>query len=280
MGKVKTNHINNHIIYMDYLNRLSLIAKSLYKWENLPNGISERWIEEYLYNHGKCLFFKDENNGFMVTNYTENGMVNMYNEPVNIRPFATNYNGTQRTNHIDATIIRGNSDTIPTRRTLEIYAKRLAEITRTIDINVKSHKTPYVILCDEKQKLTMKNVLNQIEENETAIFGSKNLDIESIKVLKTDSPIVFDKLEIEKKMIWNEVMTFLGVNNANQDKRERLVADEVQANNGQVSISAELMLKSRQEACEEINKLWGLDIKVTPRNFDKTNVNEEKGGDF
>ena len=106
-----------------------------------------------------------------------------------------------------------------------------------------------------------------VERIERGIYVTKDFDLDSVKVLKTDAPIVFDKLQQQKHAIWNECMTFLGVNNANMDKRERLVDDEVQANNEQVGISAEVMLKSREYACEQINKLFGTKISVKRRQF-------------
>ena len=67
-------------------------------------------------------------------------------------------------------------------------------------------------------------------------------------------------------------MTFLGVNNANMDKRERLVTNEVEANNQQVQASEDVMLKARERACKLINKMFGTNIKVTRRNLSKTEI--------
>ena len=97
---------------------------------------------------------------------------------------------------------------------------------------------------------------------------------EAIKALRIDAPIVFDKLRIEKTNIWNEAMSFMGLNNANTDKRERLVDDEVNANNEQIEASIEVMLASRQQACEEINKMFDLNISVELRNQEKPELED------
>lgn len=274
----------NDITYTTYFYRLMLIARKIFKWNNLPNGIDEKWIERFLFYEGKCVFFKDKELGCMVAKCTQQGQINNYDEPTKLKPFGTNYNGPTLTNEKDCIIIRNNDDMIPTSYAIQLFAIQLTELTRTIDINVKAQKTPLLIKCSEKQKLALKNVYRDWNENEPVIFGDKNLDVSSFEVLKTDAPIVFDKLQLQKHAIWNECMTFLGINNANQDKKERLVDDEVQANNEQVEYSAQVMLASRQEACRRINKMFGTNISVelrVPRvdilTLDKEFSEEEKG---
>ena len=255
----------NDRTYTDYFYRLSLISRAVFKWHNLPNGIDEKWIERYLFTEGKCLFFNDKEKGFMITKSADFGNLNPYDEPVNVHPFATNYTGETLTNGDDCVIIRNNDLMIPTAPTIELFALRLSEISRTIDVNINGQKTPFIILCTDKQRLSMKNVYSQLTGNEPVIYGDKNLDINDVKVLNTNAPVVFDKLQIQKHAVWNECMTFLGINNANMDKRERLVDDEVQANNEQVDICADVMLKARERACEEINRIFDLDISVERR---------------
>lgn len=256
----------NNATYTDYFYSLTLLARSLYKWEGLPNEINEKWIEKYLFLNGECMFFKDDILGFMVAKCSESGL-NFYDEPINLMPTATNYSNPKfYKNGDDAVLICNNDLRIATKHKIELFALRLAEITRAIDVNINAHKTPILLTCSEKQRLTLKNVYAQYTGNEPVIYGDKSLDFNSINAIKTDAPVVFDKLQIQKHAIWNELMTFLGVNNANMDKRERLVDDEVQANNQQVSIFGDTMLKARQDACDKINKIFGLNIKVSLRN--------------
>jgi hypothetical protein len=270
--------INNRI-YTDYFYRLMLISKSLFEWHNLPNGIDERWIERYLFTEGECIFYKDPNLGLMVTKMGDTGPLNYYDEPTNVMPYAFNYtyNGPQLINNENCVIIRNNDDGVPTLPTIQIYAQKLTNIDRTIDVNIENQKTPVVILCSDKQKLSMKQVINQRNQNEIAIYGDKNLDLSQIKTLDLRSPIVFDKLQIQKHSVWNECMTFLGINNANQDKRERLVTDEVSANDEQVRASEDTMLKTREHACKLINKMFGTNIYVTRRRLENPIIEESEG---
>lgn len=275
--KTIAQELNNRT-FTDYYYRLMLLSRSVFEWSGLPNGIDEKWIERFLFNEGKCVFFKDKNKGFMVMKFNEYGGLNPYDEPIQVQAYGTNYEGETLENNENCVIIRNNDEMIPTQPTIELYAMKLSELSRTIDINVNAQKTPTLILCSEKQRMSLKQVYKQWNGYEPVIYGSKDMDIEGMKSLKTDAPIVFDKLQLQKHAVWNECMTFLGLGNANQDKKERLVANEVEANNEQIEMSANIFLKSRQRACELINKMFELNVSVKIRECQKPNLEVLEGG--
>lgn len=257
------------LTFMDYYTRLMLLAQTVFTWEGLPNGIDEKHIERYLFNEGRCMFFKDFEKGWMIAKCADSGRLNYYDEPTMLRPVATQYYPEDQAAYMngeECALIYNNAFAIPTHRTISLYAMRLTEMQRTIDINIHAQKTPVLIKTTERQKETVRAVYRQWSGNEPVIYGDKNLEaLDDMKTLNTAAPVVFDKLTIEKNKLWNECMTFLGINNANMDKRERLVDDEVQANNQQIQLSAQVMLKSRQEAAEHMSKLCGCKITVKPR---------------
>lgn len=261
----------NNITYTNYYYRLMLIARSLFKWNNLPNGINEKWIERYLYSEGACVFYKDPLVGFMVAKIGNTGPLNYYDEPTTIRPYATNYlyedptDNDQLENTVNCVIIRNNADSIPTYPMIQLYSADLTNIKRTIDTNIEAQKMPIIIKCTDKQKLSLKQAIKQKQDNEPVIYADKSIETSEMSTLKTDAPIVFDKLQIQKTNVMNECLTFLGINNANTDKRERLVTNEVEANNEMIQINADVMLETRKQACEEINKMFGLNISVEKR---------------
>lgn len=286
MSYKSTAKLMNDRILTDYFVRLMLIARSLFKYENLPNGIDEKWIERYLFTEGACLFYKDPTIGYMVAKIGTIGPLNYYDEPTTVRPYATNYiyHGKELINNENCVIIRNNDEMLPTAPTLQIYAYDLTNIKRTQDTNIVNLKMPTIIRCSDKQRLSLKQAINQRNSNEPVIWGDKNLDLNSAEVMDLKTPVVFDKLQIQKHAIWNECMTFLGINNANMDKRERLVDDEVQANNEQVKACEDVMLKAREDAVKRINEMFGLNIKVRRRDLSEMpsiklendiNLNEE-----
>lgn len=271
----------NQLTFMDFYSRLMLLAQTVFEWEGLPNGIDEKHIERYLYNEGRCMFFKDYEKGWMIAKCADAGRLNYYDEPTLLRPVATQYYPEDQEayqNGEDCILIYNNAFAIPTHRTILMYALRLTEMQRTIDINIHAQKTPVLIKTTERQRETVRAVYRQWSGNEPVIYGDKNMDtLDDMKTLNTAAPVVFDKLTIEKNKLWNECMTFLGINNANLDKRERLVDDEVQANNQQIMLSAQIMLKSRQAAAEQMSKLSGCNITVKLRDCLKSPQEAQRG---
>lgn len=270
----------NNRVYTHYYYKLMLIARSLFKWNNLPNGINEKWIERYLFSEGSCVFYKDPTYGFMVAKIGNTGPLNYYDEPTTIRPYATNYLYTNEkdddmlTNNVDCVIIRNNADCIPTYPTIQLYSADLTNIKRTIDTNIEAQQTPIIVKCSDKQRLSLKQAIKQKQDNEPVIYADKSLDTDSISVLNTVAPIVFDKLQTQKTNILNECLTFLGINNANTDKRERLITNEVESNNQMIKINSDVMLETRERACKEINEMFGLNISVERRTDLKIDFNE------
>lgn len=272
------NHLNDYT-YTDYFIRLMLIGRSTFEWVNLPNNINEKWIEKYLFAKGECVFFKDPIKGFMVTELSPNGKLNYYNEPTTIKPFATDYIGDTLINGENCVVIKNNDMSIPTTNTIQLYAYKLANIDRAIMVNIEAQKTPVMVACSEKERLSMRNFIKQRRDNEPFIFVTDKMNTEGIKVHDLKAPMVFKDLEYQKHMVWNECMTFLGINNANQDKRERLVDDEVQANNEQIEASFNAMLSERERACEMINKIFGTNISVRKRIRTTPLLNEREGSE-
>ena len=136
------------------------------------------------------------------------------------------------------------------------------DIDRSIDVNAKAQKTPVLIECDENTRLSMLNLYKEYDGNAPVIYGDRALNTSDLKVLKTDAPFVADKLYTLRTQIWNEALTYLGVNNVNVTKKERLISDEVNRNQGGTIASRKSRLKMRQEACEEINDMFGLNVWV------------------
>lgn len=264
----------NNRTYLQYYNRLTELAISMFEWQNLPETVDQRFLEMCLFSDGMCVFFQDEVLGYLSLQCMIGGKLNVYRIPTDRRAYATN--GYQKElNGTNSVIIFNNYLHTNSMLDVEMFSKRLYNLDRAIDVNANAQKTPVLIQCDESQRLTMKNLYKQYEGNEPFIFGSKGLDANGLKVLQTGAPYVADKLYELKIQIWNEALTYLGISNINVVKKERMITDEVTRNQGGTVASRYSRLESRRQACKQINEMFGLDIWVNYRE-DFQDVEEQK----
>lgn len=251
----------NRNTFNDYFNRLFELAINMFKWENLPDTVDERFLELALCEKGYCLYFNDDIMGNLALTCMIGGELDVYRIPTRRIAFAVNGYQAERTNK-DSVLIYNNYLHTPTMQTISLYAERLTAIERAIDVNVNAQKTPIAILTDEKQKRTVEEIYRKYEGNAPVIIGAKNLDLDSVKAITTGAPYVADKLNILKRQIWNEALTFFGIENANTEKRERLVSDEITSNLGGVQAQRYVMLNAREQAADKINSMFGTNISV------------------
>lgn len=251
----------NSRTYMQYYNRLLELAINMYEWKNLPDTIDERFLELTLFSDGMAVYFRDEVLGDLCLQTMIGGNLDVYRIPMERTAYAANGYQVQL-NPSNSVIIFNNYTHTNSMLDIEMYARRIYEIERTIDVNVKAQKTPMLIKGSEAQRLTLKNLYMQYDGNEPFIFGDNNLNVDGMQVLMTNAPYVADKLNILKRQIWNEALTYLGIENSNTEKKERLVSDEVTTNLGGVEAQRFCRLNARRQAAKAINKMFGLNITV------------------
>lgn len=255
----------NRLSFDFYFDRLKELAISMFEWENMPDSMDERFLEMTLFEDGQAIVFRDDVMGMLGLQVMIGGPLNVYRVPINRRAYAVNGYQNPDLTPENSVIVFNNMLRTNSYRDVMFFARKLYEVDRAIDVNVKGQKTPKVILCDENERLTMLNLFMKYDGNQPFIFGSKNLDLKSIQTLDTSSPYLSDKLYQLKTQIWNEALTYLGISNVNFNKKERLVSDEVLRNSGSTVSSRYTRLNMREQAADEINRMFGTDIRVKYR---------------
>lgn len=257
-------HAMNNLTFLDYYYKLKNIAISMFEWQNLPYTVDGRFIELCLIERGVCLFFVDDIIGPLVTQCTWGAPLNVYNIPTKRMAIANNgYH--MPLNASNSIFIFNNFLHTPMLDMITLYAQRLAEIERSIDVNVKAQKTPVMLSAEESTVLSMKNMYAQYTGNEPLILKNKSVDPSAFQVLKTEAPFVADKLNFLKRQYWNEAIGFFGVENTGFEKREQVQSQEVLSSLGGVMASRYVMLNARRQAADEINRKFGLNIEVNFR---------------
>lgn len=247
--------------------RLYLLAVSRFVWQGLPATCDSRFLEKTLCLDGRAIFVNDPKYGYLTLRCNISGDYNIYENPVAYHAWSFGYS---ETFDADKCVrIRNNLLDIATDYILNMYAQRLADIEMTSDVNVFAQRTPILILGSEKQRYQLEQMYKSYDGHAPAIFGVKDMIPENFNCLKTDAPFVVDKLQAHKDIMWNEALTFLGVEtNPSSNKKERLIINEVDSNNDLTDLCASSMLLTRQEACEQINKMFNLNVSVKIREIE------------
>ena len=257
--------IKNEVTFYEYRDMLTELAITMFDWKNLPLSIDKRFLELTLFLNGQAIFFKDEELGFLTLKSINNGNFNVYGIPKRRRAYADNNGYTRDLSDEDSVLIYNNYLHTNSVRIVEMYAHRLWNLDRIIDVNTNAQKTPILVRCKESQKLTLKNVYKEFDGNAPVIYAYQQFDPNDIQVLTTGAPYIADKIYTLKTQIVNEFLTRVGISNTNYQKRERLISEEVQRSQGATIASRYSRLDMRRQACEQINEMFNLNISVDYR---------------
>lgn len=250
------------------------LALNRFKWENLPQGLESRHIEKALFEYGQCAFVDDPELGILCLGCSNTNAYNPYGDPTHVVLHGVGYSKNFALSEVER--ILNNDTLLPTKFHVEYYTNKIYEIDKAIHKNLKQQKRPYVVATTKDNQLTMKNIMKQIKEDEEEIYVDDRLangGKVSVEVLNTNAPYLIDKYQQHKNDLMCEFLTLMGLNNsnANNNKKERLLVDEVNVNNGEILMNLDVDFKNRLEACERINKRFGLNILVKKNIFDISN---------
>ena len=259
------------------LNEFLNLAINRFTWTNLPKGLTSERLEEMLICHGTLGAFV-ENEMLVILPMFGTKKVNIYNEHTDFHLFG--FNG-QTFSKSEEEIVKLKNNQLGTEdlSTLQIYAKKIDDIEQTQDVNLFQQTIPKLIGTNKDGILTAKNIIKQIKEHKFVIFTkSKGLEnqIKKEEVLDNTAPYLLDKLSDYENFYRNKVLTFLGINNANTDKKERLITSEVNANNDYIQINLDLMFDMRKRFCDEVKEKFGIIINVEKRRVENETDNDTK----
>lgn len=248
------------------LNQYQTLAMNRFRWENLPEGVESRHIEQALYLTGVAMFFKDKSGVFRCLPAYGINTPDVYGDWVDYTTYG--FNGINETKNVDEGVpIFENDLRYPIINHVYHFTELISEIDKTIKLNTKQQRRPYIINTTKDMQLSAQKFMEMIERDEYVLqdkgLGNKRKDDFIIEVLNTKAEFLIDKLNEAKHEIESDLLDVLGINNnSNQDKRERLLVDEVNINNGYILNNLDVAYKMRKEACKKINEMFGLDISV------------------
>ncbi len=236
------------------------IAINLFKWEGLPDGLTSRILEEQLFDKG-MLAFVDGSIGKVILPMSKGSQRNVYNEPVEVSVYGLNYQETFKKD--DFVIIRSSYTGKALSEFIAHYCYKLTDIDFTIRTQLNSHKLPFILYGDKNSQKTLQQYFDAITSFKPALVIDKDkMSEDKLTFVNTETTYIAGDLFNLYKSYEGEILTHLGINNNPIEKKERLVTDEVNANNQVINYHLQLMLKPRQEAVNDINKRFNTNISV------------------
>lgn len=270
MGRKNRNYyaqsaILNNAQYLYYYHRIMQLALSRFEYKDLPDSMDERFLEMQLIERGSALLFADDVMGPLCLPFSYGGPLDIYQKPTIRRAYASNGYNTERS-EVDSVIIYNNRMRSPDIAAIRLFAYRLWNFDRIIDINCNAQKTPIVVQCDEQGRLTLTNLFKEVDGNAPVVYTNKNLDLpNSLKAINIQAPFIAENVLNIKKSVWDECMSYLGITTAGIYKAERVTSSEANNSGGTTVASRWSPLAERQTAIEKFNQMFGLNITVNMR---------------
>ena len=258
------NQLTNQTFLMHFY-RLERIALNAVKWDNLPESISQAVLERYLFYFGAACFFLDEIIGdYMILPVT--GMLKFDQNGLPTEWVVTGMHGYTRVcNSDNAVIIYNDYNFSPSNAWAAVFSGRLTNALRTCDMHLEMHKVGKVIRVPETLKNSVKNLLTRVKNFHlfSVISPSAgNLSQATDMLNAQPENYVLDKLDNHYTFIWHEALSFFGVNSVS-DKKSGMTSEEVGAESNKTSVEQDAIINPRSDAAERINKMFGLNIKVS-----------------
>lgn len=249
--------------YEDYFNRMMILYMGLWRYQNLPEEIDQRFLKRMLMWKQGIAFFEDEIlEKVIAMPFHVFGIPDRQNNPITIQVYSPSTGFTRMLDRKEFEIVWANYLRYPPIVTIQLFAERIASIQRTIDVNVNNQKTPKIVKTSQVSRLSLKNILTSIEGYVPIVEVDEGFNSDVLLPLDISSPYVTDKLDIHKNVAWNEFLTWCGIENTNMDKKERMVAGEVNGNYGNIEGFRNTSHECLQEGFDRVNRRFGTHITV------------------
>lgn len=275
--KLVNSQLANFNTYQMYLRQLLTLAENVFEFENLPEFIDVAYLNKQLLRKGSVAFFKDEVMGVIALPYNNIGKLDVYGRPTSIQVIARN--GYTRTlKQGEFVIMYDNNGRYPLLVDIYQNAERLALCKRVIDINIAQQRTPRIWLAKNDQVKSFQDLVNEIDGNLERVISYDNINLDDIQAICEPAPFVTDKIDEHLEKEWAEFFRLIGVANLVEQKKERLIQDEMTASMGGTIASRYSRFEPRKRALKLINEKWGTDIKV--RYYDGVPTTEKEVEDY
>ena len=261
--KLINSQLTNMKTYLMYRQEMLTLAENVFEFKNLPEFIDVSYLNKTLLRNGSIAFFKDEVLGLIALPYDVIGNFDIYGRPVTIMARAANGTYYKKLTRDEFVIMYDNNGRYPIFLDICQMAERIALSKRTIDVNIVQQRTPRIWKTSQDKKRTLQDMLSNIDGMEENIATYESIDIDDMNVVLAPAPFVADKIDLHLDKEWAEFYRLIGVANLVEQKKERMIRDEMSASQGGTIASRFSRFEPRKRAIDEINKKFGTDIEVS-----------------
>ena len=275
-----TVHCRNTRLQRYFRRYLMQKAISVFKW-TLP----ETWDADYflytLYSYGYCAILNTDEFG-VIPQWGALGGYNVFYRPTYVMITNPLIKGMKKpTIGVDCTVVKLEPDYGGISDLVAYYADMMALCAESIGINlVNSHVATVFPASNKSVAESYKKMYDKIASGDPAVVVDKNLFNDTGEPTWTpfqanlSQEYIADKILADMRKIEAMFDTDVGIPNANTDKKERLVTDEVNANNVETATRCEFWLEELKKACEETKKMFGIEFSVDWRVDPKQDIQD------
>ena len=261
--KLINSQLTNMKTYLMYRQEMLTLAENVFEFKNLPEFIDVSYLNKTLLRNGSIAFFMDEVLGLIALPYDVIGNFDIYGRPLEIMARAANGTYYKKLKRDEFVIMYDNNGRYPIFMDICQMAERISLSKRTIDVNIVQQRTPRIWKTSQDKKRTLQDMLSEIDGMEENIATYESIDIDDMNVVLAPAPFVADKIDMHLDKEWAEFYRLIGVANLIEQKKERMIKDEMSASQGGTIASRFSRFEPRKRAIEEINKKFGTDIEVS-----------------
>lgn len=257
------SQLANYSTYQMYLRIMLTIAENVIQIEQLPTFIDKAYMNKKLIYDGSIIFFVDEVMGLLAMPYQNVGTLDVYGRPNKVQALGLNGYISRVLYPDDYVLMYDNMGRYPIYADIKQIAERIALARRTCDINIGQQRTPRIWKTPSEKVQSVKDMLNSVDSFEETITTFDGLDINGIECVLSPAPYVSDKLNEYINDLWAEFFQLVGIASLSEQKKERLITDEIPTQLGGTIASRYNRFTPRKLAVEEIKEKFGIELDVS-----------------
>ena len=281
MRSPSTVHCRNTALVEYYTRYLFQKVISVFEFENLPEEWADNYFKYVLFGSGVIAVIYTDKYGVICQDCGLSGF-DVFYQPTRCIIANPHLPGLKEFKiHENCEIIKLQPDYGSVMDLVTTYADLMALALETTGANLLNSKLSYVFFAENKTAAeSFKKLYDRVASGEPMAVIDKNLLMEDgtpawqIFTHNVGQNYITDRLLNDMKTLEDQFNTVIGVPNANTQKRERMITDEVNANNVDTQCRVNLWLETMNKDIEQVNRMFGTDIKVKYRYDDLTKVVE------